>query len=190
MFGSDLYGLRPDLMTVAKAISAGYQPISALLMSEEISDVLVRQSAKLGAFGHGYTYSGHPVPAAVALETLRIYETDDVVGHVRRVAPRLQAGLQRFAGHPIVGQARGLGLIGALELAKDPATRTPFDPKLGVGAYFVRRAQDHGLILRVLGGDVIAFSPPLIISEPEIDSMLERAAQALEETHTWVRGLA
>ena len=107
--------------------------------------------------------------------------------HVRQVAPRLQAGLQRFAGHPIVGQARGLGLIGALELAEDPAARQPFDPQRGVGAYFVRRAQAHGLIVRVLGGDVIAFSPPLIISEAEIDLLLERAARALEDTLRWVR---
>ena len=95
MFGSDLYGLRPDLMTVAKAISAGYQPISALLMSEEVSDVLVRQSAKLGAFGHGYTYTGHPVPAAVALETLRIYEQDRILDHVRAVGPLLQEACAR-----------------------------------------------------------------------------------------------
>jgi 4-aminobutyrate--pyruvate transaminase len=189
-FGTQVYDLKPDMLTVAKMMTSAYVPMSALFVSEAIYQTVADASAAVGTFGHGYTYSGHPLACAVALETLRIYETDDVVGHVRRVAPRLQAGLQRFAGHPIVGQARGLGLIGALELAKDPATRTPFDPKLGVGAYFVRRAQDHGLILRVLGGDVIAFSPPLIISEPEIDSMLERAAQALEETHTWVRGLA
>jgi hypothetical protein len=104
------------------------------------------------------------------------------------VAPRLQAGLQRFATHPLVGQARGLGLIGALELAEDPAARKPFDPKRGVGAYFVKRAQAHGLILRVLGGDVIAFSPPLVITEAEIDFMLEKTALALDETLAWVRG--
>jgi 4-aminobutyrate--pyruvate transaminase len=123
----------------------------------------------------------------VALETLRIYESDDIIGHVCKVAPRMQAGLQRFTGHPIVGQARGLGLIGAIELAEDPAARLPFDPQRGVGAYFVRRAQAHGLIVRVLGGDVIAFSPPLIISEAEIDLMLERAERALADTLRWVR---
>ncbi len=144
-------------------------------------------SAAVGSFGHGYTYSGHPLACAVALETLRIYEADDVIGHVRRVAPRLQHGLRRFDGHPIVGDVRGLGLIGAIELAEDPATRKPFDPQRGVGAYFVRRAQAHGLIVRVLGGDVIAFSPPLIISEAEIDVMLECAGRALADTLAWVR---
>ena len=108
-------------------------------------------------------------------------------GHVQRVSPRLQQGLQRFAGHEIVGDVRGLGLIGAIELAADPARRQPFDPKRGVGAYFVRRAQEHGLIVRVLGGDVIAFSPPLVIREAEIDALVERAARALDDTLKWTR---
>ncbi|HSC00664.1 MAG TPA: aminotransferase class III-fold pyridoxal phosphate-dependent enzyme, partial [Burkholderiaceae bacterium] len=141
----------------------------------------------VGSFGHGYTYSGHPLACAVALETLKIYDSDDIVGHVRRVAPRLQQGLRRFEGHEIVGQVRSLGLIGAIELAEDPAQRKPFDPKRGVGAYFVRRAQAHGLITRVLGGDIIAFSPPLVITEAEIDAMLECAQRALADTLAWVR---
>ena len=186
-FGTQVFGLEPDMLTVAKMLTSAYVPMSALYVSEAIYQVVADASAAVGTFGHGYTYSGHPLACAVALETLRIYEADDVIGHVRRVAPRLQAGLQRFAGHPIVGEARGLGLIGAIELAEDPATRKPFDPQRGVGAYFVRRAQAHGLIVRVLGGDVIAFSPPLIISEGEIDFMLERAERALADTLAWVR---
>jgi 4-aminobutyrate--pyruvate transaminase len=189
-FGTDVYGLKPDMLTVAKMLTSAYVPMSALFVSEAIYQVVADASATIGTFGHGYTYSGHPLACAVALETLRIYESDDIVGHVRDVSPRLQAGLQRFAGHPIVGQARGLGLIGALELAEDPAARKPFDPARGVGAYFVKRAQAHGLITRVLGGDVIAFSPPLIIREAEIDQMLERAELALADTLSWVRGAA
>jgi 4-aminobutyrate--pyruvate transaminase len=169
-------------------LTSAYVPMSALYVSEAIYQTVADASAGIGTFGHGYTYSGHPLACAVALETLKIYESDDIVGHVQRVAPRLQRGLQRFATHPLVGQARGLGLIGALELAEDPAARKPFDPKRGVGAQFVRRAQAHGLILRVLGGDVIAFSPPLVISEAEIDFMLEKTALALDETLAWVRG--
>jgi len=187
-FGTQVFGLEPDMLTVAKMLTSAYVPMSALIVSEAIYQTIADASAAVGTFGHGYTYSGHPLACAVALETLRIYEADDVIGHVRQVAPRLQAGLQRFAGHPIVGQARGLGLIGAIELAEDPAARMPFDPKRGVGAYFVRRAQAHGLIVRVLAGDVIAFSPPLIISEAEIDSLLERAGRALDDTLRWVRG--
>jgi len=186
-FGTQVFGLEPDMLTVAKMLTSAYVPMSALYVSEAIYQTVADASAAVGTFGHGYTYSGHPLACAVALETLRIYEADDVIGHVRQVAPRLQAGLQRFAGHPIVGQARGLGLIGAIELAEDPAARRPFEPQRGVGAYFVRRAQAHGLIVRVLGGDVIAFSPPLIISEAEIDFMLERAERALADTWAWVR---
>ncbi len=186
-FGTNVYGLKPDLLTVAKMLTSAYVPMSALYVSDRIYQAVADTSAAVGTFGHGYTYSGHPLACAVALETLSIYEKDDVVGHVQKVAPRLQAGLRRFAGHPIVGEVRGLGLIGALELAANPAKRQPFDPKRGVGGYFVKRAQAHGLITRVLGGDVIAFSPPLVISEAEIDAMLEAAGKALEDTHAWVR---
>ncbi len=186
-FGCDAFGLKPDMVTVAKMLTSAYVPMSALFVSEQIYQVIADTSAGVGTFGHGYTYSGHPLACAVALETLNIYETDDVMAHVARMAPRLQAGLQRFASHPLVGQARGMGLIGALELAEDPAARKPFDPKRGVGAEFIRRAQARGLILRVIGGDVIAFSPPLVINEAEIDTLLERTAQALDETLDWVR---
>lgn len=186
-FGTQVFGLKPDMITVAKMMTSAYVPMSALYVSDEIYQVVADASASVGTFGHGYTYSGHPLACAVALETLRIYEDDDVIGHVKRVAPRLQTGLRQFAKHPLVGEARGLGLIGALELAADPASRKPFDPALGVGAYFVARAQAHGLILRVLAGDVIAFSPPLVITEAEIDAMMERTRLALDETLAWVR---
>jgi 4-aminobutyrate--pyruvate transaminase len=185
-FGTNVFGLKPDMITVAKMLTSAYVPMSALYVTDAIYQVVADTSAAVGSFGHGYTYSGHPLACAVALETLRIYEADDVIGHVRKVAPRLQAGLRRFAGHPIVGDARGLGLIGALELAADPRRRKPFDPARGVGAYFVRRAQAHGLIVRALGGDVIAFSPPLIITESEIDAMIAKAELALTDTLAWV----
>ncbi|HEY6356381.1 MAG TPA: aminotransferase [Burkholderiaceae bacterium] len=186
-FGSQVFNLKPDLVTVAKMLTSAYVPMSALYVSDAIYQVVADASAVVGSFGHGYTYSGHPLACAVALETLKIYETDDVIGHVRRVAPRLQQGLRRFEGHEIVGHVRGLGLIGAIELAEDPRQRKPFDPKRGVGAYFVRRAQEHGLITRTLSGDVIAFSPPLVISEPEIDALLECTERALADTLAWVK---
>jgi 4-aminobutyrate--pyruvate transaminase len=188
MFGSDLYGLRPDLITVAKAISAGYQPISALLMSEEVSAVLVRQSAKLGTFGHGYTYTGHPVPAAVALETLRIYEQDRILDHVRAVGPLLQQGLRALGDHPLVGHVRGVGLIAAVELVQDKATRASFPASAGVGAMLARLAQEDGLIVRVMAGDIAAFSPPLIIDAAEIRLLLERFERALDATLAWAQG--
>ena len=185
-FGTQVFDLKPDMITVAKMLTSAYVPMSALYVSDEIYQAIADASAAIGVFGHGYTYSGHPLACAVALETLRIYESDKVLDHVKKVAPRLQQGLQQFKGHPIVGDARGLGLIGAIELAADPAKREPFDPKRGVGAYFVNRAQHHGLIVRVLMGDVIAFSPPLIITEAEIDTLLERTALALADTLAWV----
>jgi 4-aminobutyrate--pyruvate transaminase len=182
MFGSQTFDLKPDILTCAKALTAGYLPMSATLVSRPIYEALLAQSDKLGVFGHGYTYSAHPVPAAVALETLRIYDERDIVGHVRRVGPRLQDGLRRLGEHPLVGEARGIGLIGALELVRDRGTRSSFEPKAGVGAYLVKRAQHHGAILRNMPGDVVAFSPPLVIAEPEIDALLDRTARALDDT--------
>ena len=192
MFGAQTFDLRPDILTCAKALTAGYLPMSATLVSRPIYDAIRAQSDKLGVFGHGYTYSAHPVPAAVALETLRIYEERDIVGHVRRVGPRLQAGLRKLGEHPLVGEARGIGLIGALELVRDKATRASFEPKARVGAYLVKRAQHHGAILRNMPGDVIAFSPPLVIVEAEIDALLDATARALDDTLAMVRerGLA
>ena len=134
MFGSQTYNLQPDIMTLAKALSSGYLPISANLISNRLYEILLAQSDKLGIFGHGYTYSSHPVPAAVALEALKIYDERDIVGAVRRVGPRMQAGIRSHADHPLIGDARGIGLIGAVELVRDKATKQSFDPKAGVAA--------------------------------------------------------
>jgi 4-aminobutyrate--pyruvate transaminase len=132
------------------------------------------------------------VPAAVALETLKIYEERDIVAHVRRVGPRLQAGIRSYADHPLVGEARGIGLIGAVELVRDKKTKESFDPKAGIGAYLVRRAQHHGAILRNMPGDIVAFSPPLIINETEIDELLRCVGKALDDPLAMVKeeGLA
>ncbi len=185
-FGSSIYGLQPDFVTVAKMLTSAYVPMSALYVSERVYQAVADASATVGVFGHGYTYGGHPVACAVALEAMRIYESDDVIGHVRRVAPRLQQGLSKYIGHPFVGDVRGMGLIAGIELAADPAKRQPFPAERGVGAYLVRRAQEHGLILRTMAGDIIAFSPPLIISDAEIDELLARFDRALRDTTDWI----
>jgi 4-aminobutyrate--pyruvate transaminase len=132
------------------------------------------------------------VPAAVALETLKIYAERDILAHVRRVAPRMQAGIRSHADHPLVGDARGLGLIGAVEIVRDKATKASFDAKAAVAAYLVRRAQHHGVILRNMPGDIVAFCPPLIVSEGEIDEMFAGFGKALDDTANMVRekGLA
>jgi 4-aminobutyrate--pyruvate transaminase len=191
MFGTQTYNLKPDIITVAKALSSAYLPIAAVMISEPIYQAMVRQSEKIGTFGHGYTYSGHPVSAAVALETLKIYEERDIVSHVRTVAPHLQDGLRRFRNHPLVGEVRGIGLIAGVEIVADKATKAPFDPKLGIGGHVARFAQEHGLIVRAMG-DSIGFSPPLIITSAELDDLVAKFGKALDDTVSFVtdKGMA
>lgn len=185
MFGCERFGIRPDMMTMAKQLSAGYQPISALMINERIYRGLVSASARIGTFGHGFTYGGHPVAAAVALETLKIYQERDILGHVRAVIPAFQAQLQAFADHPLVGEARGMGLIGTLELVADKATREPFDPGRGVAIHAGKRAQAHGVITRALG-DTVNFCPPLIITAAQLEDLMARVRVALDETQAWL----
>jgi 4-aminobutyrate--pyruvate transaminase len=181
MFGSETYGLKPDILTLAKAVSSAYLPVSATIISEAIYQAMLKQSDKLGVFAHGFTYSGHPVCCAVALEALKIYEERDMVGHVRRVAPRFQQGLARLGNHPLVGEARGVGLIGAIELVRDKATKAPFDPAQGAAALVSAICQENGLIVRPLAGDTVAFCPPLIATEADIDEIWSRVGAALDQ---------
>lgn len=182
MFGSETFGIVPDLMTVAKQLSSAYLPIAGLLMRQEFYDVLAEQTQKLGVLGMGYTYGGHPVSAAVALETLKIYEEEGMVDHVRRVAPRFQQRLTELGGHPLVGEARGIGLIGAIEIVADKATKAPYPAAAKAAAIVAQNCLQHGLILRPLPGDVVGICPPLIITEAEVDQLFDRLAQALEDT--------
>ncbi|RAU20593.1 aspartate aminotransferase family protein [Paramagnetospirillum kuznetsovii] len=182
MFGTETFGIRPDMMTLAKGLSSGYAPISALMVNERVYGPVAEESGRIGVFGHGYTYGGHPVSAAVAVETLNIYAERDILAHIAKVGPVLQDGLAAFRDHPLVGEKRGIGLIGALELVADKAAKTPFDPKLAAGPLVVAKAQNHGVILRAMG-DSVAFSPPLVISEAEIAELLRRFGKALDEAH-------
>jgi 4-aminobutyrate---pyruvate transaminase len=180
-WGSQTLDIRPDILTCAKALSSSYLPISAVMVSQRVFDALADESNAIGTFGHGFTYSGHPVPAAVAIETLKIYDEMDIGGHVRRVGPYLQTALRdRFAGHELVGEVRGVGLIAAMELVADKAERTNFDPKLKVGPRLTKLMEEHGVIGRAAVNDSLCFSPPLIISESEIDEMLDRVGRALD----------
>ncbi len=186
MFGSETFALKPDIMTVAKALSASYVPISAVLINQKIYEAVRENSARIGTFGHGFTYSGHPVSAAVAVETLKIYEERDILGHVRRVAPAFQRELAHFADHPLVGETRGVGLMGAVELVKDKRSKEPFDPKQGVAFRASMNAQERGLLVRAIL-DCVAFCPPLIVAEAEIVEMFRRFRLALDDTYAWVR---
>ena len=181
MFGSETFGIRPDIVTMAKAITSGYLPLSATVISEEIYRACVSQSDKLGLFAHGYTYTGHPAACAVALEVLDIFEERDLLDHVRRMTPLLQDGVRALAGHPLVGEVRGVGLVAGLELVPDKPGRGTFDPVGKAGSLFVARAQANGLIVRNLG-DTVALCPPLVISEGEIDELLAKFRRALDET--------
>jgi 4-aminobutyrate--pyruvate transaminase len=191
MFGCQTFGIDPDMVTCAKALSSAYVPISAIMMRDEIYQAIADNTHKIGTFAHGFTYSGHPVAAAVALETLKIYEEMDVAARVRELAPRLQDGLRAYADHPLVGEVRGIGLIAGVELLAEKAPRTPFDPVGKVGGYIDARCRDHGVILRNLG-DTLAFCPPLVIEPPQIDQIVAAFGAALEETWDWVQreGLA
>jgi len=182
MFGSETFGIVPDLMTVAKQLSSAYLPIAGLLMRQEFYDVLAEQTQKLGVLGMGYTYGGHPVSAAVALETLKIYEEEGTLDHVRRVAPRFQERLAALGRHPLVGEARGVGLIGAIEIVADKASKAQYPVAAKAAASVAQNCLPHGLILRPLPGDVVGICPPLIITEAEIDQLFDRLAQALDDT--------
>jgi len=189
MFATTTYNLKPDLITLAKQLSAAYQPIGAVMMNQKVYDVLEEGSRKFGIFGTGFTYSGHPVTAAVALETQRIYQADKIGDHVKAVAPIFQSRLRALADHPLVGEVRGIGLIGAVELVKDKEKRVNFDPSQKVAPYVVGRASLHGLIVRPLLNDSIAFCPPLIITETQIHDMFDAFDKALEDGVTYVAGL-
>jgi 4-aminobutyrate---pyruvate transaminase len=187
MFGTETFGLKPDMITVAKALSSAYLPISALMISEPIWQALVRQSEKLGSFGHGFTYSAHPVAAAVAIETLKIYDERDMLAHVRRVAKPFQAAFQKLSAHPMIGEVQSIGLIGAIQLVQNKSPKTFFEPAAGIAPAFTKFAQEHGLVVRPLFGDRVALCPPLVISEADIQEMFRRFGQALEDTASWAR---
>ena len=187
-WGSQTLGMQPDIITCAKALSASFLPISATMVNDRVFQALASESHKIGTFGHGYTYSGHPVPAAVAIETLKIYDELNIVDHVRTVGAVMQAELRRrFADHELVGEVRGTGLIGAFEMVADKATRRNFDPALKMNARLAKLGEAHGVITRGLPNDTIAFSPPLIITEAEIKEMLDRVSRALDELTVQVR---
>jgi len=181
MWGSQTYGIKPDILTCAKALSSAYLPISAVMISEEIYQALRSNSEKLGVFGHGYTYSAHPACAAVALRAQQLMEERNMVAHVRAVAPRFAERIGQFAEHPLVGHTRAVGLIGAVELVADKDSKRKFDASAKIGPLVQQTVQEHGLIVRALPGDVIGFCPPLIIDEAQIDEMFDRFDRAMAE---------
>ena len=182
MFGCETFNMKPDFMTVAKALSSGYLPISAVTIPEPVFEAMQDESRKIGTFGHGYTYGGHPVSAAVAVKTLELYEKRNILGHVREMEPIFQTRLKALEDHPLVGEAVGRGLIGGIELVADKKAKRNFDTKHGVAGYCAARCHHHGLVVRPLAGDRIAVCPPLIINEAEINELFDRYSRALDDT--------
>jgi 4-aminobutyrate---pyruvate transaminase len=187
MFGCTTLGFKPNSISVAKALSSAYLPIAGVMIPEEMYQALIVESKKIGTFGHGFTYSGHPVSAAVAVKTLEIYQRDRIVETAAGRAPQFQTRLKTLADHPLVGEARGMGLVGAIELAAHKKSKTPFDAQKGLGARVVANAQAEGLIVRFIAGDVISICPPLIIKQAEIDELFDKLGRALDRTLDWAK---
>jgi 4-aminobutyrate--pyruvate transaminase len=185
-FGCERLGFAPHSISVAKALSSAYLPIGGVMIPESMYQALLAESKKIGVFGHGFTYGGHPVAAAVALKAIEIYQRDRVFETAAERAPQFQARLAALNGHPLVGEARGLGLIGGVELVADKRSKRSFSPQHGVGARAVQFAEAEGLIVRSVLGDVLTLCPPLVISTAEIDDLFDRLTRALDKTLDWV----
>lgn len=185
-FGSDTYDVKPTSMSLAKQLTAGYAPLSAVAMNQDMADVIEANTGKIGTFGHGFTYGGHPMGCAVGVAALDIYKRRDILGHVRRIAPGFQARIRSYADHPLVGEARGVGLLGALELSPDKTGRAMFTPAGKVGPRLAVELVNRGIILRAIG-DTLAFCPPMIITEDELEEMFAPLGDALDATLVWAR---
>ncbi|UIP85808.1 aspartate aminotransferase family protein [Pseudomonas phenolilytica] len=182
-FGSDYYGFEPDLMPIAKGLTSGYIPMGGVVVRDEV----VRTLNEGGEFYHGFTYSGHPVAAAVALENIRILREEKIVERVKtKTAPYLQSRWQELAEHPLVGEARGVGMLGALELVKNKKTRERF-AEAGVGMRCREHCFRNGLVMRAVG-DTMIVSPPLVIAEGEIDELIGKVRLCLDATARDVLG--
>ncbi len=180
MFGSDYYGIVPDIMVVSKQLTSAYLPLAAILLPTPLYEVIADNSHKIASFGHGFTTSGHPVACAVALENLAIIEERDLVANARVQGRLMHDELARLAGHPLVGEIRGAGLIAGIELVAEKSTKRPFDPIGKLGAEVFRRAHGHGLIVRAIG-DTIALCPPLIITAEQVRDMVARLEATLAD---------
>ncbi|MAL95758.1 MAG: aspartate aminotransferase family protein [Haliea sp.] len=184
-FGATSLNMRPQMMSLAKALSSAYLPVSAAVVPGYMHEAMIQPSAEVGIFGHGYTYGGHPVACAVASKVLEIYRRDRLFERAAELGEYFQARLREFADHPLVGQVRGMGMIAALELVADKASGQPFGDN-AVGGYCARRAQEHGLIVRAMGGNNIALCPPLVITREQVDELVDSLGRALDDTLAYV----
>jgi L-2,4-diaminobutyrate transaminase len=181
-FGSHVYGIEPDLITVGKGITSGYLPLSGAIIGEKVWKVLEQGSDTYGVFGHGYTFSAHPLCATAALANLDIIEREHLIEHVAEIAPYfLQRLKETFSGRPYVAEVRGAGLLGAIEFAQDPSQRTRFDPAQKVGLQLAAACLEEGVIVRAMPhGDILGLAPALIITREDVDEIISRVARAVE----------
>lgn len=184
-FGAETFDIKPTTMSVAKALSSAYLPISAVVLPEFMYEAFVDISDEVGTFGHAYTYSGHPVCSAVALRCLELMDERDVFGHAARMSEPFLARLRSLGDHPLVGDVRGVGLLGAVELVADKSTGERFPVADKVGAHCMKQALQHGLIVRAIG-DSVCFCPPLVIDDKQIDELFGKFERALADTLDYV----
>ena len=184
-FGANKMGMQPQMMTLAKALSSAYVPVSAAIVQGDIADCINASATEVGVFGHGYTYSGHPLGCAVASKVIDIYVRDKIFDHAATVGDYLQGRLKEFADHPLVGEVSGVGMIGAVELVADKVSKKPFEG-MKVGQFCAKAAEDNGLVIRPLGGNRVAVCPPLIIETTHVDELIEKFGAALNLTLDWV----
>ena len=180
-FGSEVFGIEPDLVTLAKGLTSGYVPLSACLISERVWSEIEKHADDVGVFGHGFTYSAHPLAAATALANLDVLVRDRLFERAQKIGAHLQKRLRdELEGKSIVGEIRGLGMIAAVELVADPRTRRPFEPTRQVGVRVFRRLLEEGIIVRALG-DSIALCPAYVIELAEVDEVVGALGRAIDE---------
>jgi L-2,4-diaminobutyrate transaminase len=184
-FGADFYGMKPDLITVAKGLTSAYLPLSGVIVGDKVWQVLEQGSDQLGAIGHGWTYSAHPSCIAAALANLDIIEREDLLANVREVGPYLVSSLKQAVGdHPLVGEVRGVGMLAAVEFAEDKATRRPFSPPGKVGGAVAAACLERGVIGRAMPhGDILGFAPPLVLSRSDADRVVAATQDAIAAVH-------
>ncbi|MGI9364242.1 MAG: aminotransferase [Rhizobiaceae bacterium] len=184
-FGATSHGMVPDTISVAKQMTSAYAPLGAVMIPDFMSEALEQQSEKIGIFGHGYTYGGHPLGCALGVKAIEIYQRIDICAKVRALTPLFEQRLKNLAEHPLVGEVRNSGLMGGVELVADKASKRAFNPKQGVGAKCADFCQTHGAILRGIG-DTIALCPPMIISADELNELFDRLERAVDDTEVSV----
>jgi len=185
-WGAETYGIEPDTLSTAKQLTSAYAPLGAVLIPERMAEAFEAESAKIGAFGHGFTYGGHPLGCAVGVKAIEIYQKRNIIGHVQSLMPRFAERVTALGDHPLVGETRLGGFVAGIELVADKASKRSFAPTKGVGPRTIQFLETHGAILRAIG-DSIAICPPLVITEAEIDLLFDRLEAALNDAEDWVR---